>query len=115
MQYGVKKYGKDRKLSAMNEMKNLAIKNDCFSELDYSSMADEMKKKALPLLMFMMMKRNDTLKSREVANRSFQWVYINKIEVSLPTLDFYSLKYAYAVAAKEGRDTGIVHLPEFFL
>ena len=31
------------------------------------------------------------------------------------TLDFYSLKYACVVAAKEGRDTGMVDLLGFFL
>ena len=115
MQRGVKKYSEDRKLSVMKEMKNLAIKNDCFDELEYSSMIDEMKKRALPLLIFIAIKGNSTLKWRGVANESFQQVCTDKTKVLLRTPDFYSLKYSCVVAAKEGRDIGIVDLPGFFL
>ena len=96
-------------------MKNLAVKNDCFGEVEYESLTEEMKKRALPLLMFMVLKRKGVLKSRGVANGSRQRVHADKNEVSSPTPDFYSLKHACGVAAKEGRDTGTVDLPGFFL
>ena len=74
-----------------------------------------MKDRALPILMFMIMKRNGMLKSRGVANGSLQRLYTNKDDCSSPTPDFYAFKYIIAVIAKEGRDCATVDLPGFFL
>ena len=35
--------------------------------------------------------------------------------MSLPTWEFYSLKHAYTIATKEGRNSAIVDFPGFFL
>jgi len=70
IQSGVTKYGEESKKLALTEMKNLVVKNDCFKEVDYATLTEEMKNKALLLLIFMMMKRNGVLKSRGVANGS---------------------------------------------
>ena len=48
-------YGKKSKESVMKEIKNLAIKNKCFSKVDYDTLTPEMKDQALPLLIFMIM------------------------------------------------------------
>ena len=37
----------------MKETRNLAEKHDCFGETEYESLTEEMKSKALTLLMFM--------------------------------------------------------------
>ena len=52
-------------------MKSLAIKNKVFRELNYESLIDEIKRKVLPLLISIVMKRNGIIKSRDIANRSF--------------------------------------------
>ena len=57
MQKGVKRYGDSGKKSALKEIENLTG-NECFRKIDYSSLTQEMKDKALPILMFMIMKRN---------------------------------------------------------
>ena len=98
----------------MKELRNLTG-NECFGEIDCTSITQEMKDKALPILMFMVMKRNGEIKSRGVANGSFQRVYTDKADCSSPTPDFYAFKYIVAVIAKEGRDCGTVDLPGFFL
>ena len=72
------------------------------------------KDKALPLLIFMVLKRNGDLKSRGCANGSFQRIYTKKSKVSSPTSDFCAFKYIYAVIAKESRDVATVDLPGFF-
>jgi hypothetical protein len=115
MQSGIKRCREKGKVSAMKEIWNLTIKNDCFREVEYESLTPAMKDKALPMLMFIVMKQNGDLKSRSYVNGSFQWVYIDKHEVLLPTLDFYSLKYACGVAAQEEYDIAIVDLLGFFL
>ena len=72
-----------------------------------------MKDKALPLLIFMVLKRNGDLKSWGYANGSFQQIYTEKSEVSSPTPDFYTFKYICVVIAKESRDVATVDLPVF--
>ena len=42
-QKGIKMFGDEGKASAMEEMRNLAVKNDCFGELQHESMTEEMK------------------------------------------------------------------------
>ncbi len=74
-----------------------------------------MKDKALPILMFMVLKRNRLLKTRGVADGSVQRLYTDKDSVSSPTPDFYAFKYLCAIITKEGRDVATVDLPGFFL
>jgi len=52
VQQGIRKFGDEGKKSAMKEIKNLAVKNNCFGEVDYKSLSQEKKDKALPILMF---------------------------------------------------------------
>ena len=114
VQKGIKVFGEKGKESAMKEMRNLAMKNDCFDEVEYEALSDDQKVKALPMLMFMLMKRNGLLKSRGVANGKIQKICSDQ-DFSSPTPDFYSVKCVAAVAAKEERDTATVDLPSFFL
>ena len=114
VQRGLKEYKEAGKDSAMKEILNLT-KNKCFGELNYDELTQDQKDKALPILMFMVLKRNGALKSRAVANGSVQRLYTDKEDVSSPTPDFYAFKYVAAVIGKEGRDVGTVDLPGFFL
>ena len=114
IQEGMRKYKDEGKDSAMKEIKNLTG-NDCFGEVDYDKISQDDKDKALPILMFMVLKRNGLLKTRGCANGSVQRLYTDKADVSSPTPDFYSFKFIAAVIAREGRDVATVDLPGFFL
>ena len=48
----------------MKEIKNLAVKNDCFGEIEFKSLTQLMKDKTLHLLVFVVMKRNGDIKSK---------------------------------------------------
>ena len=111
---GIKEYGEDGKASALKEINNLTS-NECFGEIEYEKLTQTQKDRALPILMFMIMKRNGDIKTRGVANGSLQRVYTNKDDCSSPTPDFYAFKYIIAMIAKEGRDCATVDLPGFFL
>ena len=74
-----------------------------------------MKDKALPILMFMVLKRSGEIKSRGVVNGSYERVHTDNVECASPTPDFYALKHVCATAAKEERDVASVDLPGFFL
>ena len=114
IQQGIKTYGDKGKESALNEIRNLT-ENECFGEVEYNTLTQEMKDKALPILMFMIMKRNGLIKTRGVADGSKQRVYTDKNDCSSPTPDFHAFKYMVAIIAKEGRDCATVDLPGFFL
>ena len=92
IQEGIKRYKDEGKSPAMNEIINLT-ENDCCGETDYSKLDQEAKDKAIPILMFMILKRNGLLKTRGCANGSVQWLYTSKEEVSLPTPDFYAFEF----------------------
>ena len=113
-QEGVRKYGSEGKEPELREINNLTD-NDCFGETKYEKRTQEQKDRALPILMFMVLKRHGKIKTRGVANGSVQRVYTNKDDCSPPTPDFYAFKYICAVIALEGRDAAMVDLPGFFL
>ena len=115
IQQGIKKHGNEGKESVTKVLINLDVKNSCFGEIDYDSLTEEMKDKALPLLLFMVMKRSGDLKTRGVTAGNRQRACTDKNECSSPTLDFFVFKCLCALFAKEGRDTATVDLPGFFL
>ena len=41
VQQGIRKFGDEGKKLAMKEIKNLAVKNNCFGEVDYKSLSQE--------------------------------------------------------------------------
>ena len=96
-------------------MRNLAVKNNCFWELLREYLTKEMKRRALPLLIFMTLKTNGDLKSRGEDDGSFQREHADKVDCTSPMPDFHTLKHVAEVSAKESRDVTTVDLPEFFL
>ena len=99
----------------MKEVKNLAIKNNCLGEVEHESLSREMIDKALPMLMFMVLKRSGKIKSRGAVNGSYERLHTDKTECTSPTPEFYSLKHVCETAAKEDRDVSTIDLPGFFL
>ena len=86
-----------------------------FGKVVYELLTAQQKKWALPILLFMVMKRNGTLKSRACADGRQQRLWTNKEQVSSPTLSIDSLKYTMIVDAQENRDVAVVDLPAQFL
>ena len=84
-------------------------------EVVYESLTAQQKKWALPFLLFMVMKRNGTLKSRACADGRQQRLWTNKEEVSSPTPSTVALKCTMIVDPQENRDVAIVDLPAQFL
>ena len=73
---GYKKHRKKAKESGMKEIRNL-VGNNCFvRETEYSKLKQDMKDKALPILiMFMVLKRNGLLKTRGIVWKCAATVY----------------------------------------
>ena len=75
----------------MKEILNL-IENYCFGETDYSNPSQEANDKTLQILMFMILKRNELLKTRGCTNGSVQRINTSKEELSSLTSDYYAFK-----------------------
>ena len=86
-----------------------------FGEVVYELLTAQQKKWALPILLFIVMKRNGTLKSKACADGRQQRLWTNKEEVSSPTPIIDALKYTMIVDAQENRDVATVDLPAQFL
>ena len=111
---GIKVHGKKGKDSVMKEINNL-VDRDCFGETDYDALTPRQKKMALPILMFMIMKRNGELKTRGCADGRPQRLWTDKATVSSPTPAIECIKYILAVIAFEKRDVASFDLPAQFL
>ena len=68
MKKGIKMCSQEGKNSVMKEIKNLAVKNSCFREIDYSTLTQDMKEIEIPLLMFIAVKISGELKTRGCNN-----------------------------------------------
>ena len=86
-----------------------------FGKVVNESLTAQQMKLALPILLFMVMKRNGTLESRACTDSRQQRLWIKKEEVSSPTPSIDSLKYTMIVDAQENCDMAIVDLPAQFL
>jgi hypothetical protein len=62
---GMKEYPEEGKSSIMKELNNL-VKRDVFGEVEYESLSPQQRKWALPILLFMVMKRNVHLSLKHV-------------------------------------------------
>ena len=111
---GIKKYGDRGKASAMKEVKNL-VARECFGEVSYESLTGEQKRNALPILMFMVEKRDGSIKTRGCADGRVQRLWTDSHDVSSPTPAIEALKYVLAICAMEKRDVASFDLPAQFL
>jgi hypothetical protein len=98
----------------MKEINNLVVR-DCFGEVEYESLTPKQRKLSLPILMFMTMKRDGTLKTRGCADGRPQRLWTNKQDVSSPTPAIECIKYILAIIAFERRDVASFDLPAQFL
>ena len=95
---GLKEFPDEGKQSIIKEMNNMTCRK-VFGEVVYESLTAQQKKWALPILLFTVMKRNGTLKSRACKNGCQQRLWTNKEQVSSPTPSIDSLKYTIIVDA----------------
>ena len=70
---------------------------------------------ALKYLMFLKEKRNGDIKGRGCADGRKQREYTTKEEASSPTVAIESVMLSCAIDAKEGRDVGIIDIPNAFM
>ena len=85
---GLRKYGDAGKTATMKELNQLVIR-DVFEETNYNLLTEQEKKEALPILLFLTMKRDgETVKGRACANGRMQRLWTKKEDVLSPTIAF---------------------------
>ena len=89
------------------------MKNDFFGEVDCTTLTQEIKDKALLLLMLMVEKCSSEMKMCGSSNTSYQRAFIGKNDFSSPVQDFCALKYVHAIISKEERHKANVDLSGF--
>ena len=85
LQRGVKEFGEQGKQAALKEMKQLHDR-ECFKPIHKSELSDIEKKRAMESLLFLVEKRDGSIKARHCANGSTQREYMSREEVSSPTV-----------------------------
>ena len=114
LQRGVKEFGEQGKQAALKEMKQLHDR-ECFKPIHKSEVSDIEKKRAMESLLFLVEKRDGSIKARHCANGSTQREYMSREEVSSPTVSTESTLLTSVIEAEEGRDVGTCDIPNAFV
>ena len=114
LQKGVKKFGDRGKNAALKEMKQLHDR-ECFRPIHKRQLTAIELKRAMESLIFLVEKRDASIKARHCANGSTQREYMSREEVSSPTVSTESTLLTAVIEAEEGRDVGTCDIPNAFV
>jgi len=103
---GLQKFGERGKASTLKEMKQL-VDRECFYPIKRSTMTSTERKRALESLIFLTEKRDGTIKSRHCANGSTQRDYMDREDVSSPTVSTEATMLTSVIEAEEERDVAL--------
>jgi hypothetical protein len=111
---GIKKFGQRGRAAAEKEMRQLHDR-DCFRPIDVNSLNQQEKQRALESLLFLVEKRDGTIKARTCANGSVQREWMSREDVSSPTVSTESTLLTAVIEASEGRDVATCDIPNAFI
>ncbi len=114
LKQGLKKFGDKGRTSAMKEMKQLHDR-EVFRPIHPSKLTPSEKKKVLESLIFLVEKRDGTIKARTCANGSVQRAWMGKDEASSPTVSHEAILLTAAIDAAEERKVITVDIPNAFV
>ena len=89
LKQGIQNFGDEAQKSALKEMKQLHD-HQYFQPIWKESLSETERKRALESLIFLVKKRDRTIKSWHCANGSTQWDYMSHEDVSSPTIKHQS-------------------------
>lgn len=114
LKQGIKKFGKNGRIAAINEMKQLYDRK-CFIPINKNELSDLERKRALESLIFLTEKRDGRIKARHCANGSSQRDYLSKEDVSSPTVSTEATLLTAVIDAEEKRDVATCDIPNAFI
>ena len=110
---GIKKFRHRGKQAAQKEIGQLHQRK-CWKLINKDKLTQE-EKKALESLIFLVEKRDGTVKAKNCANRSTQRAYIDKHNAASPTVSTESTMLMATINAKEERDVRTADIPNAFI
>ena len=117
-QYGLrarlKQFGKAGQAATEKDMKQM-LSREVFKEIEYSTLSNDNKQLALPILLFLTRKRDGTVKGRACADGQKQRIWMGKKDTRSPTVSTEALFYLLMIDAYEERDVATLDLPGHFL
>jgi hypothetical protein len=111
---GLERFGERGTIATQKEMQQL-IDRKCFVPIRKSDLNETEMKRALESLIFITEKKNGIVKTRHCANGSTQRSYMEREEVSSPTVSTDSTLLTSVIEAEEGRDVATCDIPNAFI
>jgi len=111
---GIKVFGQRGKDAANKEMKQLHDRT-VFAPIDVSKLTPLEKRRAMESLIFLVEKRDGTIKGRTCADGSKQRAYVPKEEATSPTVMTESILLTAVIDAREKRDVLTADIPNAFV
>jgi hypothetical protein len=110
---GVNKFGSRAEAAAMKEMQQM-IDRECFDPIHRNELNDVERRRAMESLIFLSEKKDGSIKAQHCANGSTQMSYMEREEVSSPTVSTESTMLTSVIEAAEGRDVATCNIPNAF-
>ncbi len=111
---GIKKFGEQAVESLRKEIGQIHMR-EAFKPIRYEEMTSEQKKKAIESLIFIVEKRDGTIKSRFCADGRKQREWMSREDTSSPTASTDGIMVLAAIDAKERRDICTIDIPNAFI
>jgi FKBP-type peptidyl-prolyl cis-trans isomerase len=111
---GVKKFREKAKEAAIKEMQQM-IDRECFEPVHQEELKEIEKRHAMESLIFLSGKKDGSLKAQHCANGSTQRSYMQREEVSSPTVSTESTMLTAVIEAAKGRDVAKCDIPNAFI
>ena len=100
---GIKKKWGDKAVESLHKKIGQIHMREGFKPVDWTKLSQQEKSRVIKLLIFMVEKRDGTIKSRLCANGSKQCNWISKEDTSSPTASIELILLTAAIDAKEKR------------
>ena len=110
----LREWGSDAKNAAFSEAKQLHWRNS-FKPVHRRELTADQRKQILESHMFVVKKKDGTVKAHEVAGGNKQQDFVSKEDASSPTAATESVLLSCAVDAKENRETAVLDIPNAFI
>jgi hypothetical protein len=111
---GIKKFREKGKAAAMKEMQQLHDR-EVFAPIKVEDLTESERKKAMESLIFLVEKRDGTIKGRTCADGRPQRSYMNKEDAASPTVMTESILITATIDAHQGRDVMTIDIPNAFV
>ena len=111
---GIHEFGIQGRNSVLKEMQQLHDR-ECFKPIAIETLTQTERKRALESLIFLTEKKDGTIKARHCADGSPQREWMNREDVSSPTVNTESTLLTAVIEAEEERDVATCDIPNAFI